>query len=256
MTINSKHRIIKDKVTLPIIITVLPFLGYLCAYAYEYSYFQYYNIPFEYIKITINDVLLFIILVLGTIGSMYWISNIIYATLSLIPWKSHLTKPLIIRVGVTIILISFLLVLEVSSSVVTILFSVLWINYIFPLLLAIPKDGKMLFIQRYDHQIRNTEKDQIPFALSKKYNHQILTLVYFIIFLVSISVMAGKATAKFKTRFFTLGNDTTSVVIKVADSELIMCKTKEIRAQAVKQWFIINKTSQDTLHLLNYYLER
>lgn len=252
----------------PVIISILPFLGFFYFFVYEYGFFSYYNIPFELLTIKIEVVLFFVLSLFMIAAIVYYSIDAWYPVIMSFFIKGTFQRFIIFKtVQYILILLVGVLHYDKKAYAATSWFFYtagiifIWGDLIWPMLKPliavtfIEKDKT--FIDKFNSNYKAylfsdvtltdkiaSDKKRVPFIL----------LFVAALYLVAIINGAGKVSASMKKSFYTIGYDSTFVLIKQSGDKYILGKLKEIKNKNVKEILIINGDA-DSIKLVPYILK-
>ena len=245
---------IDKKFLIGILVTVLPFWGYLIAYGYEYGYSITLNIPVEFISIRIENILsiTFVIYVI----SMYILLNFHLASGLIFEFvkQSALKRFIILNLFFYSFLVGISFKLNVSylSWIMNGFLFILYVllPLIFPLF---RRDKKISFSEQFTiNSDKDSQNDTFLNRIAKKYSRKILLNVLYVLLLTASSVIIGELHAENTKVFNILNNDKSKVVVRIYDKKLILVKTNELMKKNINRVYVVDTSVLNSFELSNY----
>jgi hypothetical protein len=260
-----------SKISIGIMITTLPFFGYFFSFIYEYGAASYFNIPYEIISINIEGILFFTFLFCFTAILLLEVLDLFYSFI-----LNFLGKFIILRYIIYLI-VSFSIIDQILRIIVKTLpineynslFILVGLFLIFFPLVKIQskEDPANRFFRKNVKGISNNIEDSQNISIKKIYKNpnklmdeltkRIGLYSYLIMILPALMLLTysiGKYSAMNQNNFYTIGSDSTYVIVKIYGDKIILNDPHELKKRYIKKVKIIEQSSINNIVLIPFNL--
>lgn len=248
----------EPKISITVILTIIPFVGYFLAFVFEYGYSEYFCIPYQYISINIETILLltFFLLLIGQ--AIYFQIDALSPVLKHLFKKSSFNRYILIRLPFWTVF-ALIMILKDASLFAWILFAVaIYIFFIARLIFPFfRRNKKISYMEYFDKDIKSEiSEDSFTNKLFEKYNPNIIVLLILFMTFVFILYQVGGAWAQNKMEFKIINSDSSQVVVNIYGDNLFLCRIDEVKKRKIKHIEIINSAILKNFELSKYILHR
>lgn len=246
----------KSKSTLIILATILPFVGYFFSYIYEYGYTTYFNIPKEYIHITLEMILLFCFILFGLIVFIILQLEYIFPFLAEKFQKNSLNRFIIIRSILIIIIVIYFALIGKTIILWSAFIAMIIIFYTVPLITPFFRKDKS--ISYLDHFQKNIDADlkepTLSTVISDKYSPWYPFIFIILLFIAQIVYGVGVFSASSRTTYHIINNDSSYVVLKIYGDNILMVPPKNIMQEQFNELKVVSASSLKEYILTPYII--
>ncbi len=247
----------EDWLTDGFIIAACPVIAYLYAFTYEAGFASFFNIPLEFIKITVNNIILFF-------GGLSIICLLIYLPLEVIsmwiPQESPIFRRLVRYIPLFCFFISTAYLYGFKNYYtyigwLPIFLFLVFRDFVAPLITQ--KDKKTYFeklsaFEFQDKEDFNKNPPRILYSIFNWFkNKNSINLVLLLFFLIGYSYQKGVADASKQEKFLVCRNLSPVIVLRIYGDNLV-CVPYDEKTKSVKSVFSIFKITSDNQNSLSY----
>lgn len=235
----SKEEIKKRPKFFPeaILAVLIPIFGYLLAFAYETGFCVYFNIPVEFIEISLISVLK----ITGTLITITFIIWMFYEFLDSIKFFNNPIGRALSRILIPIILIPIgIYVFDLPWYYILIMYPFIFVLFVLPLF----QKGIKGYKRKVEYTLNQDLKDEwLIDKLAKKIGPYALIFLMFFIVGLGILNVAGGFNAKTKMTFMVIKSSPELVILRKYSKNFI-CTSFDRKKKEIKKNFYLKNVDQ------------
>lgn len=208
-----------------IIIATIPAIGYWIAFLFEYGYCNYFNIPLTFMEISIQNIMIAII---GLLGLLAIILNFAIYFHMLFHWLPRTIKFSLLRIfTMTAFTYGFFLFNKHLFSQVVLITSIMFIfllflEFVLPLISQNKTKG-YLEKMKAQHKL-DFETNTLINVTAEKIGYNKSALIFLVFYLSFLAYFAGSYNAKYQNEFLILKDEKELVVLKTYSKFFLAAK--------------------------------